>query len=332
MVVDVSKIKYYKDQLELLGNPYVTDMEETAKVCKDLLKKMSNDCNSLSFSEKDWICNNIQILHDKNDKLLDPYDFPCCEDSIFYIRYPLYFNNVDGHYPALDWTGKIEGVKKDRDLQMLNQNFKNWNDTISITNHKDPLLNYVSKETRHQIKEIERYCKNEYLGLNKKQYLIKSIVLNTKYLFRYVQKFYEENPEKIINIIDEKETSIDAFAYIHIMSRHYGQMIKEHQIGKSYHVEGLDYKNMPMELSRILIGYGKISSGKFDGQKIYFLINGKPYGIWFKQIKSNIKGGGVKIEYRVQTFYPVEDINELKKLKQNFPNQTESNGIIYLTN
>ena len=82
MTIDVSKIRYHKDQLALLGNPYRTDMDKMGQVCTDLLAKMSHDCNSLSLSEKDWICNYIQILHDKNDKLLDPFDFPCCEASI----------------------------------------------------------------------------------------------------------------------------------------------------------------------------------------------------------------------------------------------------------
>src|SRR5690606_1464982 len=130
------------------------------------------------------------LLEDKKGNFLDSYDLPCCKESIFYVKYPLYFNNVEGYYKALDLRGEIKGLKKIKDLEMLEENFKNWGKTISITNHIDSLLNYVSTETRHQIKEIERYCKSNFIGFNKKKYLIKSIVLNSKYLFRYVEMFY----------------------------------------------------------------------------------------------------------------------------------------------
>lgn len=325
-------MKYSKDQLEHLGNPYLTDMDEIKVVMSDLLEQLQKDCSRLSIAEKDWICSKLNILHNDKDELLDPYNFPCCEESIFYDRYLWYFQNLEGFYPVRIWKGEVTGASKIRDITMLEIHHQTWRATILVESHSDPLLHNISTETRHQLKEIERYCRKGFLGANRKKAMEKEMVLHSKFVFRNVQSFYEENPPKWTLDVDGKTLLIDSFSYIHILLRHFGQSIKEHQTDKSYHVEGLDYKNLPIELGRIITAYSKVSSGQFDGQRIFFKMNGKIYAIWLRELKTGIKGGGVLSEYRVQTFYPVEDINELKRIGHNYQNEVESGGFIFFLN
>lgn len=325
-------MKYSKDDLSKIDNPYNTPIDNIAEVISDLLNKLDNSCDSLSLAEKDWICSKINILYDNFDRPLDPYDFACCEQSIFYDRYLWYFNNLEGLYPVKTWKGVITGTEKERDIQMLEKHHQTWKQTVELTNHSDGLIQNVATETRHQIKEIKKYCKNEFLGSKKEKALIKSTILNSKYVFRFVQAYYQENPKVERYTLDGKDIVIDSFGYIHILFRHYGQMIKEHQLNKSYHIEGLDHKNLPKELISLVVSYSKISSGYFDGQKIYLKINNKFYGMWFREFNTNIKGGGTKSEFKLQTFYPVEDVKELKKIKDSYGSEIEADGIIFLLN
>ncbi|WP_100629758.1 hypothetical protein [Algoriphagus formosus] len=322
-------MKYYKDQLEYLGNPYLTDMDEIKRVISNLMERLNQDCSSLSIAEKDWICSKIQILHNEKDELLDPYDFPCCDESIFYDRYLWYFNNLEGFYPVRIWKGEVTGHDKERDIQMLERHHQSWKAIILNNSHSDSLLNNISTETRHQLREIERYCRKAFLGANKRKALEKELILHSKFVFRYVQAFYEENAPHWTMVVDGKNILIDSFSYVHTLLRHFGKSLKEHQDDKSYHVEGLDYKNLPLEFGRIISAYSKISSGHFDEQKIFFKMNGKIYAIWFREFKSNIRGGRVLSEFRVQTFYPVEDPKELKRINNDYTKEVESNGLIF---
>lgn len=323
---------FSRKELRELSNPYTANLERTSIVGSELLRKIHDDCSNLTLSEKYWICNKLQILQDHNDNRLDPYDFICCEDVLFQIRYILYFNNVEGWYPALDWYGEIDELKKKRDLLLLNKSFIEWEQVIKITNHSSELLQNVSTETRHHLKLIDRYCKNSFIGNNRRNYLRKSLILHSKYMFRMVEEYYEEFPDKQYFDIEGNSIVVDSYFFIHTLFRHYGQIIKEYQVGKSYHKEGLDYKNLPNEVLRIIDSYSQVSNGQFDGQKIYFNHNGEVYAIWFRKVKRNISPGVFVEDYRVQTLYPVELSTDLKKLNDIYQIHSKSNNYTFFLN
>lgn len=100
---------------------------------------------------------------------------------------------------------------------------------------------------------------------------------------------------------------------------HYSKIIKEYQVGKSYHEFGIDYKNIPKELLRIIQAYNALENTNFDGQKIYFSLQRKIYAIWFRGIMRDIKGGETIEELRVQTLYPVEDMKEIERVSDQYP-------------
>lgn len=321
---------YSRELLRELEDPSTADDEIVISFAGDLFSRVHTDCESLSIAEKDWICRKIQIVHNDKDDRLDPFDFPCCSDAMFNIRYILYFNNIEGWYPAYDWKGEIPPDKKKRDLTLLNQSYVEWKNVIERTNHTNDLLRNIATETRHHLKEIGRFCNQTFTGYNRKKYLEKSIILNSKYMHRMVLSFYDENPIKENIEVDGKLVRIDSFAYVHILFQHYSKLIKEYQIGKTYHDEVLDYKNLPLEIKRILNAYSEVSNDTFDGQKVYFYLMDKLHAIWFRLIKTSIKAGRVLEEHKVQTLYPVEDPKELERAKNNFPIQVESKGLTFI--
>lgn len=318
-------MSFSREELRELSNPKSANQDRVSQVGAELLKKISDDCENVTIAEKLWICKMLQLLH-KGNVRLDPFDFPCCEDVLFQIRYILYFNNVEGWYPSFDWNGQILDGSKKRDLILLQKCFQEWSSIIQRTNHTSPLLQNVSTETRHHLKLIERYCKRASLGSNRMNYLKKSLTLHSKYMFGLVEEYYQENPERQYFQIDGRSAFVDSFFFIHTIFRHYGQVLKEYQVGKSYHEEGLDYKNLPLEILKILEAYSKISNGEFDGQKVYFEYNEKIFAIWFRLIRTNVSKGVFLEELKIQTLYPVESVSEVEKISRNYSQRIESEG------
>ena len=109
-----------------------------------------------------------------------------------------------------------------------------------------------------------------------------------------VLEYYQENNEVESIEINRQNIRIDSFSFIHILFRHYAQVIKEYQAGKTYHEDlSIDYKNIPKELLRIIRTYNLLDNTNFDNQKIYFSLNGKIYAVWFRAIRRSVRGGGV---------------------------------------
>ncbi len=274
----------------------------------------------LTLAESEWICGKLELIHKSEDgSTLNPHDYPLCEDALFRLRYMLYFNNINGWYKAFDWYGEIPPEKKAKDVALINRHYESWKHTIQITNHPEDLLQNISKETRHHFKEIHRYCKRQFIWGNRRDYLEKSIILHSKYIYYLTLEYYNENDLIEITIVEDETIKIDSFCFTHILFRHYSKIIKEYQVGKSYHEFGIDYKNIPKELLRIIQAYNALDNTNFDGQKIYFSLKGNLYAIWFRGIKRDVRGGETIKELRVQTLYPVEDTKEFERVSNQYP-------------
>lgn len=319
---------YTRSQLEVLKLPGA-NRDQKVNAMNVLVEALQNEL-PLTMAERAWICFHLEILHPTEDEnvTLDPFDFDCRE-ALFRNRYILYFNNVLGWYPVKDYKGVIEGPEKQRDLDMLEQHYDAWQTVTSIQNHQDSLLQNISTETRHHILLIERFCKKTFSGGNRRDYLVRSIILHSEYMYYMIKEYYEENDFEIHLEISNQNIVIDSFSYVHIMFRHYAQLIKEYQVGKSYHIVGLDYKNLPSELRRIILGY-QATGADFDGQKIYFKHNDNLYVIWFRPILKSMPGNRQVMQLRVQTLYPIENGAERHKATMLFPKEEIGQEFTYL--
>lgn len=321
---------FTREELRDLNDPSNFHTERKKEVLQALINKLVAN-EKLTLAEGEWVCGKLKLLQSHEDySPLDPYDYPICSDAIFRLKYRLYFNNVNGWYPAWEWDREVKGAEKERDINMLSSHYESWYETIVKTDHRNDILQNVSTETRHHIRGIERYCRQQYLGSHRRNYLIKSIVLHSKYMYYLVCEYYEENEDIVRAKINNNAIRIDSFSFIHILFRHYSQIIKEYQVGKSYHDESFDYKNIPKELLRIIEAYNSLQPKSFDARRIYFLFRDRLHAIWFRSIRYNEPGGKVKTELRVQTLYPVEDIKEKEQAKLRFPETCTSGEFEFL--
>jgi hypothetical protein len=98
---------------------------------------------------------------------------------------------------------------------------------------------------------------------------------------------------------------------------HYSERLKFGRPGKSYYTDDqIDFKIIPKIILNILEIY--VNDGlcsHFGGQCIFLNIRGNDYAIWFRLLKRSVKGGQENI-LRIQTFYPVEHLDDLGKIKK----------------
>ncbi len=272
----------------------------------------------LSLAEERFACGIFESLRDINgDKVNDIKKYTSCSNYLFRGKYLLYVNDLNGHKAVIDFNGEIPLAKKKEDVAFLQNEYENWKIFLEDKLNGFKLINYVAQETRQQLKQLEKFCQNMQIGSRYKDYLHKTIVLHGKYIYLLVKEFYQElgKSEEIIEI-SGREILVDAFTYVHTMFRHYASHIKQHQIGKSYHFDtNIGFKEVPNFLIDVLTCFkNEISLEHFNSRNIFFQFNEKPYALWFRPFRIDLPGGKRKNYLRVQTFYPIEDLEELKKL------------------
>lgn len=312
-----NKMTYSRDKLESLQNLDPTsDKTEYNLVVQDLVNKvLANE--TISLAEERFVCGIVKMLrNEKNELAINIDDYKACKDFTFRYRYLLYRDDLNGYKPIFDYYGEIPKVQKEKDVEYLNLEYKNWQIQIQGKAAGNDLLAHISKETNEQLKMLKKYCDKRFVGSNYRNYLEKSLTLHGKYIFLLVKEFFQElKSNEIIITINGYDILIDSFTYVHILFRHYSSKIKEHQ-NKSYHFdENIGYKIIPSVLQDILECYESESiSSEFNGYSLYLRINQKPYAIYFKSTTKYLKGN-IKKEYkRVQTFFPIEEIGELSKI------------------
>jgi hypothetical protein len=200
-------------------------------------------------------------------------------------------------------------------------------------------LNTKDKKSRIDQQIIEEY-KYEMENLRKdfktlpvspdsdKQFNIKEkdIVSYNKYIYlKGVDIFLDyEFPIKVI--INSKTILIDESILFHSLIRHYGEILKQTSVQKSFFTEDV----LVEDLYILLIDFYKNLKEKNISIEniisIKFIYKSKYYQLYTKKIISNEK----KVEYKVNSFFPIEDEAVLKEIKDNYSEQTINENFIYL--
>jgi hypothetical protein len=307
---------YSREKLDSVSRN--SDKAEYDNIVQDLVNKvLANEI--VSLAEERFVCGIIKMLrNEKNELALDIDKYKSCKDYSFRNRYLMYYNDLNGNKAIIDYYGEIPIDIKRKDVELLNNDFLNWKNYISNKTNGNDLINHISKETNQQLKDLKKFCDQRLIGSNYRNYLEKSITLHGKFIYLLVKEYYQElGANEQIIIINGEKILIDSYTYVHIMFRHYSKSIKQHLNGKSYHFdENIGFKFIPNFLFDLLTYYESDEISKqFNNYSLYFQLNAKPYAIYLKPTERQLKGN-IKIKYfRVQTFYPIEEASELKKVE-----------------
>ncbi len=304
-----------KELNELYKNP--AKPKDYDQIVHALCNKVFNN-EEISLAEEQFVGGIIEQLRDKNNqRTFKIEDYENCVNYHFRSRYIRYVNDLNGHKEVMDYDGPISTVRKKKDVAFLQKTYEEWKVYLKDKTNGFRLINYVAQETNYQLKQLDKFADKLKIGTNYKEYLQKTLVLHGKYIYLLVAEFYQElgKDEEIIDL-NGNRVLIDGFTYVHTMFRHFSSHIKQHQMQKSYHFDSnIGFKEIPYFLTDAIRSYTILpESSSFDQRRIYFSYNSNPYAIWFRPFKKDLKGGKREEYLRAQTFYPIENHQELSKL------------------
>ncbi|GAF05967.1 hypothetical protein [Saccharicrinis fermentans] len=319
-----------------LKNNLPEEQERTRAIFEDLKAKCIAG-ESLTEHEKDFFCTGVETSLLDDGKLSD---YSCCNNYRFKTIYLTYFLDLSGQSvyqkPNKGNSRIVPPEETLRDINYLINNTKEWLKIIEKANHTSELLNQISKETRSQLKEIEKSRGKLLFRADKQRHLInrRKILLQAKYIYLMALQIFEmfDKTEFVLSL-NGQDIELNEYSIIHILSRHFSEITKV-TTDKSFHIEDFEPKYLNKQIGQIFNDID--NSGLFDGQpidKIAFRYKGIDYLIWTKKKVKHVKGKG-EVEYnRLETFYPVERQIDLQELNDNYSLQEVSAELsVYVRN
>ncbi len=283
--------------------------------------------NKERFTEEER-CFFCESLHDED---IEKVKF--CEDEYYLRLFVKFQHTFSDDFPKIE-----KFVITHRELLRFNSLITDWKQTIKKTNHSDRLLQYVSKETRDEIKALKKsfsillieYSTYEHIKREQRVYmfskflylLCKSITLNYpfpgyKFAFQGIDIYFDD------------------FSFAHILFRHYGQIMKQYETGKSYFDDFFfDYRKLPEKIEEILsvIEHSQFFTER-NFESIIFKLNGKIYSLYIQKEIRQEKGKG-NIEYlRINTIFPMFDTEKIRQVNSSYAEKIITNEIsVYIRN
>lgn len=304
-----------------LRNDSEEEQKRTRAIFEDLKTKAKNG-TELTEHEKDFFCQGVKLSRLDDRKLKD---YNCCNNFEFKLTYLSYFHDLTGFgvYQKVRGTELYNPERNeiDRDINFLKTEAANWNSFVLKTNHSDALLQQISKETRTDIKIIEKSKGRLLFRRDKEKYILdkRATLLQSKYIYCMALQIFEmfDKKEFIIQL-NGNDIEINEFSIIHILNRHYSEITKSNPT-KSFHNEDFEPKYLNKQLGEIFKDID--NSGLFQEKSINniaFKYKNVDYQIWINEREKQIKGrGNVKFN-RLETFYTITDESELLKLNADF--------------
>jgi len=315
-------LAYSRKQLdEAWGHEDKSENGPSRKIFVELLGKAKKK-EKLTYAEAEYLCNGLTF-----SKLGDGQanELEVCGDYLFRHLYLRYVFDLNGVTPIkknkTEFTPVAQKIQEVEELEKISQQ---WEAIIQQSNHPNQALNYLAKETRSDIKDLEKQPEFNNYGFlrrcNHFDFRKKRIVLHSKFIYcKYQEVMSEISDADRTFTLNGSEIEFNEYSYIHILSRHYAEIIKQTPNNKTYHVPDFSPDEIVFQLKGI---FGAIeSSGRFNGQSIHevnFRFKGNIYRIWINERIKSIKGKGNVKYNRLETFFPVGDPGMLDDLRDNF--------------
>lgn len=297
------------------------------RVIFENLRERARKNEILLEREKDFLCMGLKISNWDDGKR---EEFSACENSIFKELYLTYFhNNLEGPFfkARKGKAVEVSELEKIKDFKTLMNISDSWLQQLEIENHKEPVIQELSIETRRDLKKLNQ----KYSGLNKifkrqkDDFRLKKdkIILQSKFIFLLVKSVIENNDSKDFEIQFSNEIiEFGIYSLVHIISRHYAEPIKGDE-DKTYHYDNFYPTELHLDLKDILVEIDKLNIVDINlTDRIVFKFKNVIYKLWIQKRFKQVKGkGNIKI-FRIQTFYPIYSETDLKDISENY-NETE---------
>lgn len=301
------------------------DSEEEQIRTREIFENIKERCKkgeSVSEHEKDFFGLGVKLSLKDDGKI---EDYSCCDNYKFKMIYLSYYHDLSGKGEYEKVKGKtiykVGEREKKSDISYLSQVASSWQNVINTTNHSNELLKQISKETREELKEVEKNKGMLIFRRDKERYQLnkRRILLQSKYIYCTALLIFEmfENKDFVFNV-NGQDIEINEYSIIHILNRHFSEVTKQN-FNKSYHGEDIKPKYLNKQLKEIMTIIDE--SKHLDNQNINninFRYKGVDYAIWINRRMKQEKGKG-NVEFnRLETFYPIKNKEELNKLNNEY--------------
>ncbi|SEB21966.1 hypothetical protein [Pedobacter hartonius] len=314
----------YKPAELTLRDDSEKEQQRTRTIFEDL-RLLAKDNKQLSEHEKNFLCTGIK-LSAVDDDSIDNY--LACDNFKFKFLYLIYFHDLTGG-GRYSMPSKLEMIEvplilRQQQLQYLNDKSTEWLAIINTLNHTEELLNQVSFEARNELKwlDSQEEFKNGFMfgGRNRYNAKRKAILLQSKYIHCIAKEIFETAPvEEFILAINGENLEFNEFSLVHILNRHYAEMVKQYSVGKSFHTEDFYPRMLHTQLADIfkeVDNSGVLKNA--DLKRIAFKFSGSDYIVYTELKTKQVKGVGNVQFRRIQTFYPVNEKAVVDELRSDY--------------
>ena len=330
---------YTREELESCRNP-VLGFDRTQEILDDLSQRNMSG-QKMSEIEKEFFCTMVfasNMSYEMKTNMANCKDFHFTTllqtyglDLSGYGKYTK-FHLVNPNGPLNENVRVVERDEALKDIQKLKEFGTEWKSVIDKGNHKgNELLNRVVKFYNDEKKHLDNsydfnYQINPYAskGFYYKGKL-ERLVLLSKYIYLMSKKVWEsvKNDNKIT--FSGLEIEVTEHSIVHMVFSHYFEGLKPVSNGKSHFYGEFHPENIKERLQAIL---GQIeATGVHLGSQILTYLGSYQipikyknlyYAIWFRKVKTGIKGQGEVAFYRLESFYPIKIESELLKIRNTY--------------
>ncbi len=319
--------RFYTDkELKIFGDTRNgVDPIKSLKIFEEL-KEVAQKGGAMSEEEKLTFC----IAASNSDLSNVNNNYECCKDVKFWIIYLTYAIGIAGGYEykkfdpekaknfrgnsdifnLKDFLSIVPIDEVNRDLEFLYDIAALWEPVMLKPNHSDPLLKVLSKETRDELKELDRTVQNDPYAKGKFKYKMerRAVLLHSKYIHRTVKSILEkyDKAQFVIKLWDV-EVHITILSLVHIIRRHFAQGVRKFipYTDTSYHNEDVQVMELPIFLKEVFLTITELAIDEIISiEKVIFAYNNTTYFVCIKNENSPLEGINSKI-WRLVTFYPI---------------------------
>lgn len=268
----------------------------------------------LSYNEIGFFCNGQKLEYLRN--------FHFCDDEFFArahseLNIPEMLEGDIGYRRLIDRYKKINSLT-DEDRLYYRKLVEEWLGVVNKGNHSDQLLQYYCKETREEIKCLKKDFKDKGICQSSNAFLRErfKIIEFSKYRYIITKGVFEVviKDKKYDLFLNGIRISYNYYSLSHIITRHYGLIMKRYRTQKSHFGVHIHYESIHEMLEEV---FGRIDNSGFFSKESVREINFKKddiiYRVYCEQYLE-----GQKPVYRIATFFPIDESGEFRRLNEQF--------------
>src|SRR5690606_1044331 len=103
-----------------------------------------------------------------------------------------YRNDILGEGLIIGPHGPISQVQKENELVFLDEQYNQWKSVLYNLKNSKTDLQYLTKESRDDIKEALNYSRQIGEGSGRRDMIERSLILHSKYVYSKIMEYYQE--------------------------------------------------------------------------------------------------------------------------------------------